>query len=258
MPSVFVHITVLWPRRCGGRQLPVAADPIDRAVCGRRRRGYRGARAGQSAVRLASASRSWSTTTAAAAASSAWTKPPKSTPDGYTLLLAHSGLTYMPGLHRKLPFDPANDFDGVVTAVSGIYVLAVNPQLPVKSVAELIAYAKANPGKLSYGSAGIGSSLHLGRRVLQARGRRRHRARALQRRRAGDHRSGRRPDPDDVRSGRRHPAARQGRQAAGAGGDLAPSARRWRPICRRWRKRCRASKSSAGTGWPRRPARRRT
>jgi len=85
----------------------------------------------------------------------------KSAPDGYTMLLAHSGLTYMPGLHRKLPFDPDKSFDGVITAVSGVYVLAVNPQLPVKSVAELIAYAKANPGKLSYGSAGIGSSLHL-------------------------------------------------------------------------------------------------
>ena len=85
----------------------------------------------------------------------------KSTPDGYTLLLAHSGLAYMPGLHRKLPFDPVKSFVGVITAVSGTYVLAVNPQVPVRSVAELIAYAKANPGKLSYGSAGIGSSLHL-------------------------------------------------------------------------------------------------
>lgn len=85
----------------------------------------------------------------------------KSAPDGYTLLLVHSGLTYMPGLYRKLTFDPAKDFDGVITAVSGIYVLAVNPQLPVKSVAELLAYTKANPGKLHYGSAGIGSTLHL-------------------------------------------------------------------------------------------------
>jgi len=85
----------------------------------------------------------------------------KSSPDGYTLLLAHSGLTYMPGLYRKLPFDPVKDFDGIVAAVSGIYVLAVNLDVPVKSVAELIAYARANPGKLTYGSAGIGSSLHL-------------------------------------------------------------------------------------------------
>jgi tripartite-type tricarboxylate transporter receptor subunit TctC len=85
----------------------------------------------------------------------------KSAPDGYTLLLVHSGLTYMPGIYRTLPFDPVKDFDGIVIAVTGIYVLAVNPALPVKSVAELIAYAKANPGKLSYGSAGVGSSLHL-------------------------------------------------------------------------------------------------
>lgn len=85
----------------------------------------------------------------------------KSPPDGYTLLLVHSGLTYMPGIYRQLPFDPVKDFDGIVVAVSGLYVLAVNLDLPVKSVAELIAYAKANPGKLSYGSAGIGSSLHL-------------------------------------------------------------------------------------------------
>ena len=85
----------------------------------------------------------------------------KSPPDGYTLLLDHSGMTYMPGLYRTLPFDPVKDFDGVITAVAGFYVLAVSNDLPVKSVAELIAYAKANPGKLSYGSAGVGSTLHL-------------------------------------------------------------------------------------------------
>ncbi len=85
----------------------------------------------------------------------------KAAPDGYTLLLAHSGLTYMPGLYKKLPFDPVKDFAGVITAVSGSYVLAVSAQAPFKSVAELVAYAKANPGKLTYGSAGIGSTLHL-------------------------------------------------------------------------------------------------
>ena len=85
----------------------------------------------------------------------------KSTPDGYTLLLAHSGLTYMPACTASCHSIQSKDFDGVITAVSGIYVLAVNPQLPAKSVGELIAYAKAKPGKLSYGSAGIGSSLHL-------------------------------------------------------------------------------------------------
>jgi tripartite-type tricarboxylate transporter receptor subunit TctC len=68
----------------------------------------------------------------------------------------------MPGLYRKLPFDPVKDFDGVITAVSGIYVLAVHPGLPFNSVAELIAHAKANPGKLAYASAGVGSTVHLG------------------------------------------------------------------------------------------------
>lgn len=85
----------------------------------------------------------------------------KSPPDGYTLLLDHSGLTYVPGLHGQLPFDPVKDFDGVITAVSGSYVLAMNVDTPIRSVAELIAYAKSNPGKLSYGSAGIGTSIHL-------------------------------------------------------------------------------------------------
>src|SRR5437868_11621646 len=85
----------------------------------------------------------------------------KSPPDGYTLLLVHSGLTYMPGLYRKLPFDPAKDFDGIVTAVSGSHALAVSAASPFKTVAELIAFAKTNPGKLTYGSAGIGSTLHL-------------------------------------------------------------------------------------------------
>ncbi len=91
----------------------------------------------------------------------------KATPDGYTLLLDHSGMTYMPGLYRKLPFDPTKDFAPIVTAVSGFYVLAVGPNVPIKSVAELIAYAKANPGKLTYGSAGIGSTLHLAGELLK-------------------------------------------------------------------------------------------
>jgi tripartite-type tricarboxylate transporter receptor subunit TctC len=91
----------------------------------------------------------------------------KAPADGYTLLLDHSGMTYMPGLYRTLPFDPVKDFAGIITAVAGFYVLAVNNDLPVKSVAELIAYAKANPGKLSYGSAGVGSTLHLAGELLK-------------------------------------------------------------------------------------------
>jgi tripartite-type tricarboxylate transporter receptor subunit TctC len=82
-------------------------------------------------------------------------------PDGYTMMVSHSGFAAMEGLYKKLPFDPVHDFVGIVTAVSGIYVLVVNPDVPFKSVAGLIAYAKANPGKLSYASAGVGSTVHL-------------------------------------------------------------------------------------------------
>jgi tripartite-type tricarboxylate transporter receptor subunit TctC len=81
--------------------------------------------------------------------------------DGYTLLLSHSGFAAMPGLYRDLPFDPVRDFAGVVTAASGAYVLAVNSAEPFTSVADLIAYAKANPARLTYGSAGAGSIIHL-------------------------------------------------------------------------------------------------
>src|SRR5262249_38903718 len=94
----------------------------------------------------------------------------KAPPDGYTLLLDHSGLAYMPGLHVNLPFDPANDFAGIITAVSGSYVLAVNNELPVRSVAELIDFAKSHPGKLSYGSAGVGTSIHLAAEVFRRSG----------------------------------------------------------------------------------------
>jgi tripartite-type tricarboxylate transporter receptor subunit TctC len=85
----------------------------------------------------------------------------KAAPDGYTIVLDHSGMTYMPGLYRNLPFDPVKDFAAIIAAVAGFYVLAVTPALPVKSIADLIAYGRANPGKLTYGSAGIGSTLHL-------------------------------------------------------------------------------------------------
>jgi tripartite-type tricarboxylate transporter receptor subunit TctC len=82
-------------------------------------------------------------------------------PDGYTLLLSHSGFAAMPGLYRDLPFDPVRDFTGVVTAASGAYVLVANAHRPFTSTADLVAFAKSHPGQVTYASAGAGSTIHL-------------------------------------------------------------------------------------------------
>ena len=71
-----------------------------------------------------------------------------STPDGYTLVLGTIGpVAVNPSLYKKLPYDPVSDFDPVARAVSALNVLVVHPSVPVNSVKELIAYAKANPGQ---------------------------------------------------------------------------------------------------------------
>jgi tripartite-type tricarboxylate transporter receptor subunit TctC len=85
----------------------------------------------------------------------------KSAPDGYTLGIVSIAFAVNPALH-KLPYDPFKSFAPVSILATGPNVLVVNPELPVKSVAELIALAKKEPGKLNYASAGIGSFQHLG------------------------------------------------------------------------------------------------
>jgi len=84
------------------------------------------------------------------------------TPDGYTLVLGTIGpVAVNPSLYRKLPYDPVGDFAPVARAVSALNVLVVHPSLPVNSVKDLIAYAKANPAKLNFGSSGVGFADHL-------------------------------------------------------------------------------------------------
>ena len=86
----------------------------------------------------------------------------KATADGYTLLMGgNSSLVINPSLYETLPFDPQKDFAPISQVFIAANVLAVPTELPVKSVAELAALAKANPGKLSYGHAGVGTSQHL-------------------------------------------------------------------------------------------------
>ena len=91
----------------------------------------------------------------------------KSPPDGYTILLGTTGThTINPNLYSKLPYDPIKDFVAVTLVVKYINILVVNPNVPVKSVAELIALAKQKPGEVTFGSAGNGSSNHLSGEML--------------------------------------------------------------------------------------------
>jgi tripartite-type tricarboxylate transporter receptor subunit TctC len=82
-------------------------------------------------------------------------------PDGYTICLISIAHAVNPWLH-KLKYDPIKSFTPISILATGPNVLVVNPELPVKSVAELIALAKKNPGKLNYASAGVGSFQHVG------------------------------------------------------------------------------------------------
>jgi tripartite-type tricarboxylate transporter receptor subunit TctC len=86
----------------------------------------------------------------------------KSAPDGYTIYMGfHATQSILPHLNPKLPYDPARDFLPIAFVATSPNVLIVHPSVPVKSPQELVAYIKANPGKLSYGSPGLGSSGHL-------------------------------------------------------------------------------------------------
>ena len=88
-------------------------------------------------------------------------KVAKAAPDGYTLMWSgNAAITILPSL-QPLPFDPLKDLAPISTTLSMPSIFFVNNDLPVKSIADLIAYAKANPGKLSYGTPGVGTPQHV-------------------------------------------------------------------------------------------------
>jgi tripartite-type tricarboxylate transporter receptor subunit TctC len=94
----------------------------------------------------------------------------KSPPDGYRLLLGTQPiLAINPHLYKDMGFDPLKDLTPITNGVTGVYGLAVNSALPVRTVAELIAYAKANPGALNYGTTGPGSPQHMAGILLSQR-----------------------------------------------------------------------------------------
>jgi tripartite-type tricarboxylate transporter receptor subunit TctC len=93
----------------------------------------------------------------------------KSPPDGYTLLLGTSNeLAMSPGLYARLPYNPTADFAPLTTVIVFPNILVVHPSLPVKSVAELVALARARPGQLNFATSGLGSTNHLSAEVFRS------------------------------------------------------------------------------------------
>jgi tripartite-type tricarboxylate transporter receptor subunit TctC len=93
----------------------------------------------------------------------------KAAPDGYTLVMPGSGsLAISATMYKKLPYDPIKDFEHMVLGAKIPFVLVVNPSLPVHNVTELVAYAKAHPGELSFASGGPGSPHHLYAELLKS------------------------------------------------------------------------------------------
>ena len=93
----------------------------------------------------------------------------RSKPDGYTLLIASVGLAANPSLYKKLAFEPQSDLEPITLIANSPTVLAVPPSLPVNTLPEFIAYAKARPGDLNYGSYGVGSGPHLATELFQGK-----------------------------------------------------------------------------------------
>lgn len=92
----------------------------------------------------------------------------KAEPDGYTLLMGPIGLAINPALYPKMAFDPQRDFAPIGLYAGVPNLLVVHPSVPANNVAELIAHARANPGKLAYASNGNGTSSHLAAEMLKA------------------------------------------------------------------------------------------
>jgi tripartite-type tricarboxylate transporter receptor subunit TctC len=93
----------------------------------------------------------------------------KAAPDGYTIGMGHTGTQAInPHIYAKLPYDPLKDFAPITPVVSYVNVLVVNPNVPAKTVGELVAYAKANPDKVSFASGGTGATNHLSGELLKS------------------------------------------------------------------------------------------
>jgi tripartite-type tricarboxylate transporter receptor subunit TctC len=90
----------------------------------------------------------------------------RAAPDGYTVLVTTSGFVVNPSLYTNVPFDPIKDFAPITIPAASCNVLIVHPSVPATTVKELIALVKANPGKYSFASAGVGQTSHLAGELL--------------------------------------------------------------------------------------------
>ena len=139
----------------------------------------------------------------------------RAAPDGYTLVLVSSSYMVNPSLYPKVPYDQAKDFVPVTLPAYAPNVLLASPSLPVKSVKELADFVQANPGKLSFASAGMGTTPYLSGELFKLSLEVRSRARAVQWFSAGDPVDPRRPHSVRLRRPRASRTAHQGRKPAG-------------------------------------------
>ena len=93
----------------------------------------------------------------------------KAAPDGHILMLTADSFTMAPAIYKNMLYDPANDFAPVVTLADSSYAFAVNPTVPAKDLKSLVAYIKANPGKVNYGTPGNGTPHHLAMEVFKSK-----------------------------------------------------------------------------------------
>ena len=176
-------------------------------------------------------------------------------PDGYTLLAGTVG-THVTSVHlmKSLPYDPVRDFTPIAAAVEPVTCLVVNGAVPVKTVAELVAYAKARPGELLLRHLRHRLAVPPHGRAVQPHRRREHQSRALSRRRARHAGRDRRPHPDDLHLAQQRAGAGDGRPGQDPGGAGADPLLASCPTCRRWRKSFPRSRSrrrgSASSGRP--------
>jgi tripartite-type tricarboxylate transporter receptor subunit TctC len=97
-----------------------------------------------------------------------WSSVARAAPDGHTLIAVEMSYAIAAGLVPTMPFDPKKSFAHIVTAVSVPHAMVVNPAVPAKTVQELITLAKASPGKLFYGSGGVGTNTHMGGELFKS------------------------------------------------------------------------------------------